>query len=91
MVDIPFVHGPGAVLGQGRCARVAKRQGHGQTVQKAVLVPLRQFIEGRRLPVVPQRQIPMVLPVQKIHRDSAVAVGQVVDAPCCAGRSCHRC
>ena len=43
------LHGPGAVLRQGRCARVAQRQGYGQTVQKAVLVPQLQFIEGRRL------------------------------------------
>ena len=54
-----------AVLGQGRCARVAQRQGYGQTVQKTVLVPQLQFIEGRQPPFVPQRQIPMVLPVQK--------------------------
>ena len=58
--------GPGAVLGQGRCAGVAQRQGYGQTVQKTVLVPQLQFIEGRQPPFVPQRQIPMVLPVQKV-------------------------
>ena len=57
--------GPGAVLGQGCCARVAQRQGYGQTVQKTVLVPQLQFIEGRQPPFVPQRQIPMVLLVQK--------------------------
>ena len=57
--------GPDAVLGQGRCARVAQRQGYGQTVQKTALVPQLQFIEGRRPPFVSQRQIPSVLPVQK--------------------------
>ena len=45
-----FLHTPGAVLGQGRCARVAQRQGYGQTVQIAVLVPQLQSIEGRRDP-----------------------------------------
>ena len=45
-----FLHIPGAVLGQGRCARVAQRQGYGQTVQNAVLVPQLQSIEGRRHP-----------------------------------------
>ena len=75
MVDIPVCSatetgthsvllGPGAILGQSRCAGVAQRQGYGQTVQKTVLVPHLQFIEGRH-PFVPQRQIPMVLPVQK--------------------------
>ena len=54
----------GAVLGQGRCAGVAQRQEYGQTVQSAVLVPQLQFIEGRLPPFVPQRLIPMVLPVQ---------------------------
>ena len=34
---------------------VVKRQGYGQTVQNAVLVPKLQFIEGRRPPFVPQR------------------------------------
>ena len=43
-----FLHVPGAVLGQGRCSRVAQRQGYGQTVQDAVLVPQLQSIEGRR-------------------------------------------
>ena len=33
------------------------------------------------LPFVPQRQIPMVLPVQTKHTDSATAVVQLVDAP----------
>ena len=56
-----FLHIPGAVLGQGRCARVAQRQEYGQTVQKAVLVPQLPFIEGRRLPFVSQSQIPTVL------------------------------
>ena len=42
-----------------------QRQGCGQTVQKTVLVPQLQFIEGRRPPFVPQRQISMVLLVQK--------------------------
>ena len=70
----------GAVLGQGRCARVVQRQSCGQTVQKAVLVLQLQFFEVRLPPFVPQRLIPMVLPVQ-FHTDSAVAVGQVVDAP----------
>ena len=54
----------GAVLGQGRCAGVVQRQEYGQTVQNTVLVPQLQFIEGRLPPFVPQRQIPMVLPVQ---------------------------
>ena len=45
-----FLHTPGAVLGQCRCARVAQRQGYGQTVQIAVLVPQLQSIEGRRDP-----------------------------------------
>ena len=44
---------------------VVQRQGYGQTVQKTVLAPQLQFIEGRRPPFVLQRQIPMVLPVQK--------------------------
>ena len=44
---------------------VAQRHGYGQTVQKTVLVPQVQSIEGRRPPFVPHRQIPMVLPVQK--------------------------
>ena len=44
---------------------VVQRQGYGRTVQKIVLVPQLQFIESRRSPFVPQRQIPMVLPVQK--------------------------
>ena len=70
----------GAVLGQGRCARVVQRQSCGQTVQKAVLVLQLQFFGVRLPPFVPQRLIPMVLPVQ-YHTDSAVAVGQVVDAP----------
>ena len=48
--------------------------------KKAVLVLQLQFIEVRLPPFVPQRLIPMVLPVQ-YHTDSAVAVGQVVDAP----------
>ena len=54
----------GAVLGQGRCAGVAQRQGYGQIVQNTVLVPQLQFIEGRLPPFVPQKQITMVLPVQ---------------------------
>ena len=57
------LHSPGAVLGQGRCARVVQRQVRDFMVQKTVLVPQLQFIEGRRPPFVPQRQIPMVLPV----------------------------
>ena len=47
----------GAVLGQGRCARVVQRQSCGQTVQKAVLVLQLQFIEVRLPPFVPQRLI----------------------------------
>ena len=65
---------------------VVQRQGYGQTVQNAVLVPQLLFIEGRWPPFVPQR-----LP----HRDSAVAVGQVVDAPVVqvvpCPLSCDRC
>ena len=55
---------PGAVLGQGRCARVVQRQEFGQTVQNTSLVPQLQSVGGRWPPFVPQRQIPVVLPVQ---------------------------
>ena len=91
MVDIPVQQwwtgthsvllGPGAVLGQGRCARVAQREGYGQTVQKAVLVPHLQFLEGRRLFFVTAEANPHGPACSENHRDSAVAVGQVVDAP----------
>ena len=57
--------GPGAVLGQGRCARVAQRQCYGQTVQNSVLVPQLLLIGGRLPSFVPQRQIPMVLTFQQ--------------------------
>ena len=78
--------GPGAVLGQGRCAGVAQRQGYGQTVQKTVLVPQLQLIEGRH-PFVPQRQIPMVLPVQKaIETPQLQSVRWSMPLLC---RSCH--
>ena len=50
--------GPGAVLGPGRCARVAQRQGCGQTVQQAVLVMQLQFLEFRRLSFVPHGKSP---------------------------------
>ena len=40
----------GAVLGQGRCARDAQRQGYGQTVQNSVLVPQLPFFADRRHP-----------------------------------------
>ena len=79
--------GPGAVLGQGRCAGVAQRQGYGQTVQKTVLVPQLQFIEGRQPPFVPQRQIPMVLPVEKaIETPQLQSVRWSMPLLC---RSCH--
>ena len=79
--------GPGAVLGQGRCAGVAQRQRYGQTVQKTVVVPQLQFIEGRRPPFVPQRQIPMVLPVQKtIETPQLQSVRWLMPLLC---RSCH--
>ena len=76
----------GAVLGQGRCAGVAQRQGHGQIVQNTVLVPQLQFIEGRLPPFVPQKQIPMVLPVQITMRlrSCSLSGGR---CPCCAGRA----
>ena len=45
----------------------------GQTAQKTVDVLQLPFIAGRRFPVVVQRAIPMVLPLE-YHRDSAVAV-----------------
>ena len=79
--------GPGAVLGQSRCAGVAQRQGYGQTVQETVLVPHLQFIEGRH-PFVPQRQISMVLPVQKaietpqLHRSNGRCPLIVLVVPC---------
>ena len=41
-----FLHIPG----QGRCARVAQRQGYGQTVQNSVLVPQLPFVADRRHP-----------------------------------------
>ena len=79
--------GPGAVLGQGRCAGVVQRQGYGQTVQKTVLAPQLQFIEGRRPPFVLQRQIPMVLPVQKTKETPQFqSVRWLMPLLC---RSCH--
>ena len=78
--------GPGAVLGQGCCAHVAQRQGYGQTVQKTVLVPQLQFIEGRH-PFVPQREFLMVLPVQKaIETPQLQSVKWSMPLLC---RSCH--
>ena len=75
------------VLGQGRCAGVVQRQGYGQTVQKTVLAPQLQFIEGRRPPFVLQRQIPMVLPVQKtIETPQLQSVRWLMPLLC---RSCH--
>ena len=77
----------GAVLGQGRCAGVAQRQGCGQIVQNTVLVPQLHFIEGRLPPFVPQRQIPMVLPVQiTIETPQLQSVRWSVPLLC---RSCH--
>ena len=73
--------GPGAVLGQGRCARVAQRQRYGQTVQKTVLAP--QFAVHRRstASLRAAEANPHGPACSENHRDSAVAVGQVVDAP----------
>ena len=66
---------------------VAQRQGYGQTVQKTVLVPQLQSIEVRRPPFVPQRQIPMVLPVQKtIETPQLQSVRWSMPLLC---RSCH--
>ena len=66
---------------------VVQRQGYGQTVQKTLLVPQLQFIEGRRPPFVPQRQIPMVLPVQKtIETPQLQSVRWSMPLLC---RSCH--
>ena len=79
--------GPGAILGQGRCAGVAQRQGYGQTVQNTVLVPQLQFIEGRQPPFVPQRQIPMVLPVQKVIETPQLQLVRWSVPLLC--RSCH--
>ena len=45
----------------------------GLTAQKTVDILQLQFIVGRRFPVVVQRQIPMVLPLED-HRNSVVAV-----------------
>ena len=57
-VDIPVVQqthsvllGPGAVLWQGRCARVVQRQVRGSMVPKTVVVPQLHFIDGRRHPL----------------------------------------
>ena len=76
-----FLHIPGAVLGQGRCARVAQRQGYGQTVQNAVLVPKLQFFEGRRHPFRAAESVSHGLVWSEDHRGSSVAVRcQVVDA-----------
>ena len=79
--------GPGAVLGQGRCVGVVQRQGYGQTVQKTVLAPQLQFIEGRRPPFVPQRQIPMVLLVQKTIETPQLQLVRWLMPQLC--RSCH--
>ena len=78
---------PGAVLGQGRCACVAQRQEYGQIVQNTSLVPQLQFVGGRRPPFVPQRQIPMVLPVQiTIETPQLQSVRWLMPLLC---RSCH--
>ena len=42
------LHSPGAVLGQGRCARVVQRQVCVSMVQKTVESPQLHFIDGRR-------------------------------------------
>ena len=71
--------GPGAVLGQGCCARVAQRQVYGQTVQKTVLVP--QFAVHRRSTSLRAAEAnPHGPACSESHRDSTVAVGQMVDA-----------
>ena len=69
-----FLHTPGAVLGQGRCARVAQRQGYGQTVQNSVLVPQLQSIEGRRHPFRAAESDSHGLVWSEDHRGSSVAV-----------------
>ena len=81
---------PGAVLGQGCCARVAQRQGYGQTVQKTVLVP--QFAVHRRSTSLRAAEAnPHGPACSESHRDSTVAVGHMVDAlvvqvvPCLTG------
>ena len=77
-------------LGQGRCARVAQRQGYGQTVQKAVLVPQLQFIEGRCFPSCRRGKSPWSCLFRKPYRlcSCSRSVGR---CPCCAGRVPARC
>ena len=67
--------GPGAVLGQGRCAGVVQRLGYGQTVQKTVLAPQLQFRRSTSLRAAEAN--PHGPACSENHRDSAVAVGQV--------------
>ena len=66
---------------------VVLRQVLRSMVQKTVVVPQLQSIEGRRLPVVPQKLIPMVQTAQADHGDSAVAAHFGGRCPCCAGRA----
>ena len=97
--DIPVVEQSSAKLCRRREIRqvqflvdvdapvVVQRQGYGQTVQKTVLVRQLQFIEGRRPPFVPQREIPTVLPVQKtIETPQLQSVRWSMPLLC---RSCH--
>ena len=51
------------------------------TVQKFALVPQLQFIDGRRHPCFRAVAVTYGPACSENHRDSAVAVGQVVDAP----------
>ena len=74
---------PGAVLGQGRCARVVQRQDYGQTVQNTSLVPQLQFVGGRWPPFVPLFRTIEILHLQYTDK--------VIDAGCAARVFASRC
>ena len=78
----------GAVLGQGRCARVVQRQVRGSMVQQTVVVPQLHFIDGRRHSLTFRRSrsswSSLFSESLRFRRYRSFFGGR---CPCCAGRA----